>query len=108
MNDFTNDFISFVSQTEQWFDDNFSLQDGINNLIIIGAITAVIFGELYHLLRRIKFSTPHQFADQFYFGLNLTPSGDNDERFGIAVKDYYLGLYSTGIYWGQTDENGCL
>jgi len=80
----------------------------ITNLITIGAICAVIIGSIYNQLRKVKFATPYQIGNQFYFGVNLTPSGDNDERFGISIKDYYLGLYGKQIAWGKLDENGYL
>ena len=80
----------------------------ITNLITIGAICAVIMGAIYNQLRKVKFATPYQIGNQFYFGVNLTPSGDNDERFGISIKDYYLGLYGNQLCWGKLDENGSL
>ena len=107
MNNFTTDFISFVSTTQDKI-ENFDYQELINNLIVLGAIVAVTVSLVYQQLRKIKFSTPHQIADKFYFGLNFTPSGDDDERFGIALKDYYLGLYGKQLCWGQLDANGCI
>ena len=107
MNNFTTDFISFVSTTQDRI-ENFDYQELINNLIVLGAIVAVTISLVYQQLRKVRFSTPHQFIDTFYFGLNLTHSGDDDERFGIAVKDYYIGLYGKQLCWGQLDEQGCL
>jgi len=107
MNNFTTDFISFVSTTQDRI-ENFDYQELINNVIVLGAIVAVTVSLVYQQLRKVRFSTPHQVADKFYFGLNFTPSGDDDERLGIAVKDYYLGLYGKQLCWGQLDANGCL
>ena len=80
----------------------------ITNLITIGAICAVIIGSLYNQLRKVKFATPYQIGNQFYFGVNLTPSGDNDERFGVSINRYYFGVYDNVAQWGKLDENGCL
>ena len=107
MNNFSTDFISFVSTTQDKI-ENFDYQQVINNLIVLGAIVAVTVSLVYQQLRKVRFSTPLQIADKFYFGLNFTPSGDDDERFGIAVKDYYLGLYGKQLCWGQLDSNGCI
>ena len=74
------------------------------NLLTIGAVCAVILGELYHLIRKIKFSTPLSMSTVFYIGINLTPSGDNDERFGLCINGYYLGVYDNTAQWGQLDE----
>ena len=74
----------------------------INNLIVLGAIVAVTISLVYQQLRKVRFSTPLQIAStSFTLDLNFTPSGDDDERFGIAVKDYYLGLYGKQLCWGQ-------
>ena len=102
------------AQTINFVDDvlEYDYQELVNNLITnlitIGAICAVIIGAIYNQLRKVKFATPYQVGNQFYFGVNLTPSGDNDERFGISIKDYYLGLYGNQLCWGKLDENGCL
>ena len=107
MNNFTTDFISFVSTTQDRI-ENFDYQEVVNNLIVLGAIVAVTVSLVYQQLRKVRFSTPHQFMNTFYFGLNFTPSGDGDERFGIAIKDYYFGIYDNVAQWGKLDANGCL
>jgi len=88
---------------------NIDQQELMNNFMVLGALTAVIIGEMYQQLRKVKFSTPYQLSDWFYFGVNLTRHCDkDDERFGVAIKDYYLGLYGQQLCWGQLDEKGCL
>ncbi len=100
-------FISLVSKIETKI-ESIDWQQVWTNILTIGAICAVIMGAIYNQLRKVKFATPYQVGNQFYFGVNLTPSGDNDERFGISIKDYYLGLYGNQIAWGKLDENGSL
>jgi len=99
------------AQTLNFVDDvmEYDYQELINNFLVIGALCAVIVAAMYQQLRKVKFSTPYQFADKFYFGLDLTRNCDNnDERFGISVREYYVGLYGQQLCWGKLDENGCL
>lgn len=86
----------------------FDYQQLWTNILTIGAICAVILGAMYHQLRKVKFSTPHEFADKFYFGVNFTPSGDNDERFGVSIKNAYFGIYGNTAHWGILNQQGCL
>lgn len=103
-----DDFVSFVSEISDKI-EKFDYQQLWTNILTIGAICAVILGEAYQQLRRVKFSTPHQFGDKFYFGLNLTRNCDNnDERMGVSFGVYYAGLYGNQLVWGKVDENGCL
>ena len=99
------------AQTLNFVDDvmEYDYQELVNNFMVIGALCAVIVAAMYQQLRKVKFSTPYQFADKFYFGLDLTRNCDNnDERFGISVREYYVGLYGQQLCWGKLDENGCL
>lgn len=60
----------------------------------------------------MKFSTPFQIEDFFYFGVN-TNADPGDEKFGIGLCQLYLGYYTKpheigGWCFGLCDENGCL
>jgi len=101
-------FISLVSKIETKI-ESIDWQQVWTNILTIGAICAVILGLMYQQLRKVKFSTPYQFSDKFYLGMDLTRNCDeNDERFGISIADYYLGVYGNQIAWGKLDQNGCL
>ena len=54
MNNFTTDFISFVSTTQDKI-ENFDYQEVVNNLIVLGAIVAVIVSLVYQQLRKVRF-----------------------------------------------------
>jgi len=104
-------FSTFSAQTINFVDDvmEFDYQQLWINLMTIGAICAVIIGAAYQQLRRVKFSTPHQIGDKFYFGLNLTRNCDNnDERMGVSFGAYYAGVYGNQLVWGKVNENGAL
>jgi len=104
-------FSTFSAQTINFVDDvmEFDYQQLWINLMTIGAICAVILGAAYQQLRRVKFSTPHQIGDKFYFGLNLTRNCDNnDERMGVSFGAYYAGVYGNQLVWGKVNENGAL
>ena len=48
----------------------------------------------------------HSLGDEV---MNLTRNCDeNDERFGISIADYYLGVYGNQIAWGKVNQNGSL
>jgi len=101
------------AKTINFVDDvmEFDYQELLNNFMVIGALCAVILGEMYQQLRQVKFSTPHQIADWFYFGLDLRKDCDGtvgDERFGVSINRYYFGVYDNVAQWGKLDENGCL
>jgi len=101
------------AQTINFVDDvmEYDYQELLNNFMVIGAICAVILGALYQQLRQVKFSTPHQISDWFYFGLDLRKDCDatvGDERFGVSINRYYFGVYDNVAQWGKLDENGCL
>ena len=101
------------AQTINFVDDvmEYDYQELLNNFMVIGAICAVILGALYQQLRQVKFSTPHQISDWFYFGLDLRKDCDanvGDERFGVSINRYYFGVYDNTAQWGKLDENGCL
>ena len=97
------------AQTLNFVDDviSYDYQEIVNNTIVIGAIVAVIVGAMYTQLRKVKFSTPEQFGQMFYFGMDLRPEVA-DEILGICVNKYYLGVYGNTAQWGKLDENGCL
>ena len=104
---------TFSAQTINFVDDvmEFDYQELINNVLVIGAICAVILGAMYTQLRKVKFSTPYQIADWFYLGMDLRPEVSEtvgDERFGISLNRYYFGVYGNTAQWGKLDENGCL
>jgi len=101
------------AQTINFVDDvlEYDYQELINNFMVIGAICAVILGEMYQQLRRVKFSTPHQISDWVYLGMDLRVENDavvGDERFGVSVGRYYFGVYNNTAQWGKLDDNGCL
>jgi len=108
--------MQIFAQTINFVDDvmEFDYQELLNNVIVIGALCAVIIGAMYTQLRKVKFSTPYQIADWFYLGMNLRPLNVNeigeesDERFGISLNRYYFGVYNNTAQWGKLDENGCL
>lgn len=106
-------FVKMFAQTLNFVDDvmEYDYQELINNVLVIGAICAVILGAMYTQLRKVKFSTPYQIADWFYLGMDLRPEVSEtvgDERFGISVNRYYFGVYGNTAQWGKLDENGCL
>ena len=73
------------AQTINFVDDvmEYDYQELLNNFMVIGAISAVILGELYQQLRQVKFSTP-QISDWFYFGLDLRE--DCDAKLEMSVR----------------------
>ena len=101
------------AQTLNFADDvlEFDYQQLWTDVLTVGAICAVILSAMYQQLRKIKFATPYQIADWFYFGIDLRHEVDDildDERFGISVNRYYFGVYGNTAQWGKLDENGCL
>ena len=76
-------------------------------VLTAAAIVFVVATILWEKIQVIKFRTPDQIADYFYFSVNLI--GDpGDEIVGFSVGNRYIGLYSNTIQWGILDENGSL
>lgn len=45
----------------------------------------------------------------FYLGVNFKNKSHMEERFGLALGDYYLGNYvGDGWCFGKLDSKGCL
>ena len=82
-------------------------KDFLSFMITMAAVVAAVSTILWEKIQVMKFQTPQQFHQFFYFSVNMIGE-PGDEIVGLSVGNRYIGLYNSGISWGVLDENGAL
>lgn len=83
------------------------LNNYMDVVVTVCAFVAVVATFVWNFVKVLKFSTPYDIADYFYFAVNFT-ADSGDEIVGLSVGKRYIGLYSNGIAWGILNANGAL
>jgi len=78
-----------------------------NKFVTVCLFTIAIIQVIFERISKAHFSTPDFITDYFYFGVNFQ-AYPGDEIIGLSVKNWYVGLYDSGIYWGELNDQGAL
>jgi hypothetical protein len=76
-------------------------------VITSAAFVAVVAVLIWNFVKSLKFSTPYNIANYFYFAVNFV-ADSGDEIVGLSVGQRYIGLYHNGIAWGILNAEGAL
>ena len=76
-------------------------------VITVAAFIAAFATILWEKVQVMKFRTPDNISDYFYFSVNMIGE-PGDEIVGLSFGNRYIGLYDNSITWGILNENGAL